>query len=461
MAFSHSFYDLETAGASADVIGPGAGLTPADLASASARVEQALRALMDAREAGEAGFLDLPFRSDLAGPCIELADSLRGRCETLVVLGMGGSALGARALVSALAHPMHSLLPAAARGGRPRILVLDTADPAALVPVLDGLPPESTWWNVVSKSGGTLETVAAYAALRPRLESRLGRAWRDHVILTTDPVAGPMREEAERERLPSLIVPPDVGGRFSVLSHCGLFPAAAAGVDIAGLLRGAAAASADLGDVDPARNDALRLALWLVLLAERRGRRHHVFLPYRYGMTDLAAWWQQAWAESLGKDGRGFDATPAVGSGSQHSLLQLWMDGPADKAFIVLEVDDPGTDAVLGPPPPPGAPWLLRRTLGDAHRALAGGTRAALAQHGRPVIGIRLPVVNPETVGALLQLLLAATALAGPLSGVHPFGQPGVEAGKKAAKSLLGGDGDDRAARTRVEALLETLRRRP
>jgi glucose-6-phosphate isomerase len=456
----HTHYTFETAGASAEVVGPSHGLSRADFDVAEGRAERAIRALADARAAGEAGFLDLPLRTDLLVPMKSMADEMASRFDTLVVVGMGGSALGARALVQALAHPLQASLPANKRGGRPRVLVLDTADPSTVLPVIDSLPPETTAWNLVSKSGNTLETLATWGVLKPRLQSWLGARWRDHVVVTTDPAAGPLREEADREKIRTLPVPPSVGGRFSVLSAVGLFPAAVAGIDVDGLLRGATAVATRFDDASPTRNDALRLALWLTLLAELRGKRHHVLVAYRQGLGEFAAWWQQLWAESLGKNGKGYEATPAVGSAAQHSLLQLWTEGPADKAFLFIEIDDPGTDAVLGPPAPTGAPWLLRRTLGDVHHALASGTRASLARRNRPALSLRLPRLDAEHLGALMHLLLVTTAVAGPLSSVNPFGQPGVEEGKNDARALLGRE-EDRERRANVEDLLDRLRRSP
>jgi len=445
---------IRTEGASAAKAGPAHGLAAADLEAGGARGEQALRWLLGARESGKAGFLDLPLKAEPVDACLAEAETLRGRCETLVVSGMGGSALGARALIAALAEPAGDLLPRAGKAGRPRVVVLDTVDPETVVPLLEGLPPETTCWNFVSKSGRTLETLAVYGVVKPRLVAALGPAWRDRVLLTTDPAEGPLREEAKKEKLRTLPIPADVGGRYSVLTAAGLLPAAVAGVDIRALVRGAAEAAAGYTSADPAHNDALRLALWLVLLAERRGRRHHVLLPYRRSLAPLAAWWQQLWAESLGKKGRGFDATAAEGSSAQHSLLQLWMEGPADKAFLFLDAEDPGADRVFDSPGPPGAPFLARRTLADALRSLGAGTRAGLVAAGRPCLRMTLPAVRPDAVGAFLQLWMTATALAGPLTGVDPFGQPGVEEGKKNAAALLGRE-EDRDRRSRVEALLD------
>ncbi|MCK6479052.1 MAG: glucose-6-phosphate isomerase [Planctomycetes bacterium] len=454
-----SLFSLRTAGASADLVGREHGLSATDLEDAAPLAERAGRALVEAREAGKAGFLDLPLRPAVLDECLAAAEDLRGRCETLVVVGMGGSALGARTLLSALGSPLPPGLPGAARNGRPRVLVVDDPDPASFLPLLDALPPASTCWNFVSKSGKTLEPLALYSLLRSRLEAALGPAWRERVILTTDPAGGPLREEASRERLRSLVVPPEAGGRFSVLCAVGLLPAAAAGIDVRGLMRGAAEAAALFQSADPARNDALRLALWLSLLGTKRGKRHHVMVPYAAALAPFAGWWQQLWAESLGKNGTGFDATPAPGPGCQHSLLQLWMEGPRDKAFLFLDVEDPGVDRVIDPPGPPGAPFLSRRTLGDAHRALADGTAAALVRAGRPVIRISLPALRPDVLGAQLQLWMTATALAGPLVGVDPFGQPGVEEGKRNAASLLGRE-EDAARREGVRDLLDRLRSR-
>ena len=445
---------LRTDGASAAAVGAANGLSPQDLESAGARAEQALRSLLEAREAGKAGFLDLPLRADPVDAVLAEAEGIRARCSTLVVCGMGGSALGARALLAALAEPGADLLPRAGTKGRPRVVVLDTVDPEAVVPLLDGLDAAATCWNFVSKSGRTLETLAAYGVAKPRLQAALGAGWKERVLLTTDPAAGPLREEAKNEGLRTLPIPADVGGRYAVLTAAGLLPAAVAGIDVRALARGAAGAAAGFTSADPARNEALRLALWLALLAERRGRRHHVLIAYRRGLVPLAAWWQQLWAESLGKAGRGFDATAAEGPAAQHSLLQLWMEGPADKAFLFLDVADPGNDRVVDAPGPPGAPYLARRTLSDALRALGDGTRAGLVGAGRPCLHLTLPAVRPDALGALLQTWMTAAALAGPLLGVDPFGQPGVEEGKRNAAALLGRE-EDRERRGRVEGILE------
>ena len=455
-------YALDTAGASADLVGAAHGLSPQDLEAAAPRAERAERSLGEARTEGLAGFLDLPLRGDLADASAEAAESLRGRTEWLVVCGMGGSALGARALLGALAAAGPDGVPGSGAPGRPRVLVLDTSDPAAVAPLLDRLPPGTTSWNFVSKTGRTMETAAAYGAVRSRLEGALGAGWRERVVVTTDPAKGPLREEAERERLRTLEIPPAVGGRWSALSPAGLFPLAAAGVDPRAVLRGASAAATGFQSGDPARNDALRLALWLVLLAEKRGRRHHALALYGRRLAALGPWWQQLWSESLGKEGRGFDATAAEGPALQHSLLQLWMQGPPDKAIVFVEAEDPGTDLVIDSPGPPGAEWLERRTFGDLHRALAAGTAAALVGAGRPVLRIRLPDAGPECIGAFLQLWMTATALAGPMLGVSPFGQPGVEEGKKNSAALLGAEegGKDADRRSRVEALLDRLKRR-
>ncbi len=445
---------IGTEGASAAKAGAANGLSPADLEARGARAEQSLRSMLEAREAGKAGFLDLPLKAEPVDACLAEAETIRGRCDTLVVSGMGGSALGARALIAALAEPAGDLLPRAGVIGRPRVVVLDTVDPEAVVPLLEGLDPSRTCWNFVSKSGRTLETLAVYGVVKPRLQAALGAEWRDRVLLTTDPAEGPLREEAKREKVRTLPIPADVGGRYSVLTAAGLLPAAVAGADVRSLVRGAAEAAAGFVSADPARNDALRLALWMVLLAERRGRRHHVMFAYRRSLAPLAAWWQQLWAESLGKAGRGYDATAAEGSAAQHSLLQLWMEGPADKAFLFLDAADPGPDRVVDAPGPPGAPFLARRTLADALRALGAGTRAGLLAAGRPCLHIALPAVRADALGAFLQLWMTATALAGPLSGVDPFGQPGVEEGKRNASALLGRE-EDRERRARVEALLD------
>ncbi|MBI4577303.1 MAG: glucose-6-phosphate isomerase [Planctomycetes bacterium] len=427
----------------ADRIGEAGGLRPDEW-------EESLRAhagVPDEVRSEGPGFLGLPHDREALEAVLRAAAGARGRFDDVVVVGIGGSALGALALRTALCHPYHDLLPSPRRRGC-RLHVADNVDPARLAGLLEVLDPARTLFNVVTKSGSTAETVANYLVIRAHLEHRLGAAARAHLLFTTDPRLGDLRALAEAEGIASLPVPPGVGGRFSVLSAVGLFPAALAGVDVAAVLDGARACDGTLRDSAPGRDPALALALALHLLDVRRGRRIHVLMPYSEALRDVADWFRQLWAESLGKrldvDGREVFRGPtpvrALGTTDQHSQVQLYVEGPPDKAVVFVAVDRHPGDRRIPALHADRASMacLAGRGLAELLEAERRGTRAALAAAGRPSLALHLPEVAPRPVGALLYLLECATAYAGRLYRVDPYDQPGVEAGKRAAHALMG-----------------------
>ena len=369
---------------------------------------------------------------------VAVAERLRSRFEHLVVIGIGGSSLGGRALYQALSTPRSRRT----AGGGCRLHFLENVDGSDIEDLLDLLPLERTAFNVITKSGTTIETMGSFFVVRERLIARFGEeGYRERVVATTDPVAGELRKLADREGLTTLPVPPGVGGRFSVLTAVGLLPLAAAGIDIAGLLRGAAAARRNaLQSADNAALDFARVHAALVA----NGIPDLVFMPYAQVLSDTSLWFVQLWAESLGKlraDGSRVGPTPiaAVGAVDQHSQLQLFMEGPANKVVCFVDAGPNSSLAVpdFGDACPPLA-HLAGRTFDDLRTAELRGVRAGLIEAGRGVSTISLPAVSPETMGALLFTLEAATAMAGWMLDVEPFDQPGVEAGKLFAHGLLG-----------------------
>lgn len=367
-----------------------------------------------------------------------VAERLRAGFDHLVVIGIGGSSLGGRALYQALSTPRGRKTE---RGGC-KLWFLENVDGSDVEDLLDLLPLERTAFNVITKSGTTIETMGTFFVVRERLLAAFGEeGYRARMVATTDPAAGELRKLVEREGLTSLPVPPGVGGRFSVLTAVGLLPLAAAGVDIRALLAGAAAARANA--LEPAGNASLDFARAHVALVEA-GITDLVFMPYAQVLSDTSLWFVQLWAESLGKqrlDGSRVGPTPiaAVGAVDQHSQLQLFMEGPANKAVCFV---DPGPNSSLTVPAfgdacPPLA-HLANRTFDDLRSAELRGVRAGLIEAGRGVSTITLPAVTAESMGALLFVLESATAMAGWMLGVEPFDQPGVEAGKLFAHGLLG-----------------------
>lgn len=250
-------------------------------------------------------------------------------------------------------------------------------------------------------------------------------------------------------------MPPPVGGRFSVLTAVGLLPLAAAGLDVHALCEGADAMRRRCEEADPRKNPAALLATVLHAF-DRRGKHIHVLFSYADALRDLGAWYVQLWAESLGKSEEvGPTPVAAVGATDQHSLLQLLMEGPRDKVVLFVTVEDRGEPMPIPTwhPEEDALGYLGGKTLAGLIDAEAVGTQAALEAAGRPTLTIRLPRVDAHAVGELLFLWEAATAIAGPLFGVNPFDQPGVEASKKITQGLLGRAGH--------EEHVERLRARP
>ena len=377
----------------------------------------------------KSGFLDVDRHADEWRKGALDALPPRSVFDTVLVLGIGGSGLGARAVIRALGAP------------KAQVRIVDNVDPHSLREALDGLKPERTLVNVVSKSGRTLETMGAFLHVLSWLEAALpDDEVRKRVVATTGKT-GTLREWSSRRRWRTLPVPENVGGRYSVLTAVGLFPLAAAGLDIDAFLDGAAKS----GDAE--RRDAARLAAALYLLDTTRGRNVHVVWPYADRLLDLAAWFNQLWAESLGKrrDGKtGVGPTPVLARGAtdQHSQLQLYMQGPANHAFVFMNLAELGDGVDCALPPPKDLPrdlgYLAGRTAGEVLDVLRRSTYRALVEAGRPCMTLTLPTADERTLGAAMQTLMIATALAGVAYGVNPFDQPGVEAGKKHARAILG-----------------------
>ena len=403
------------------------------------------------RKAGEYGFYDLVDQGSTVTQITEFAEGLGQAFDHVLVLGIGGSALGARTLLEALRPRGWNELDDEAREFYPRLTVLDNIDPDTVASTLKRIDPRRVLVNVVSKSGGTAETMAQYLVVRAWLEETLGEAAYRHLVFTTDADSGALRRIATDEGIPALAIPANVGGRFSVLSPVGLLPAALVGVDPTTLLDGARRAVERAESVDLRSNPAALCAALLWAADHDLGARIHVMMPYADRLRWFTEWFRQLWAESLGKqlDRNGRDVwtgpTPlgAVGVTDQHSQLQLFMEGPFDKVVCFLMVERNETDVPI--PSLPGIPseldYLGGHTLGQLLTAECRATQAALAKAGRMNLTLHLPDLSPAVVGELLMFFLLATGYAGVWYGVNPFDQPGVELGKKLTFGAMGREG--------------------
>jgi glucose-6-phosphate isomerase len=429
------------------------GITDEELASAEGAFRDAHAAFRARRERGELGFVDLPGDAALLAQTTRFAETHRGRYEDVVVLGIGGSALGPIALRTALRDPNWNALDASRRHGWPRLHVLDNVDPTSIAALLDRIDLRATLFIVTSKSGGTAETMAQYLVVRERL-ARRGLAPRDHIVFITDPQKGALRPIARAEQIEALDIPANVGGRFSVLTPVGALPAALIGIDVAALMAGAGDAAARCTGAELRRNAAGVFAVLQWLADTRHGKHIDVLMPYADPLRELSAWFVQLWAESLGKaraDGAHVGPTPiaALGATDQHSQVQLFMEGPADKTVTFIAVADRGGDVVIPSlhQDVPDLAYLGGHSLGELLAIEQQATAGALARRGRPNMTLRIDRVDAWHVGALMMYFEVATALAGELYGINAFDQPGVELGKQFAYAMLGRPGADAARR--------------
>jgi glucose-6-phosphate isomerase len=410
------------------------------------------------RESGAVGFVDIATDERLRAQSLAFADHARERFDDVVVLGIGGSALGPIALRTALRPSAWNMLSAEARGGFPRLQVLDNVDPETIAALLGRIDLARTLFVVTSKSGGTAETMSQYMIVDDRL-ARAGLSAADHLVFVTDPAQGALRPLAIARGIPALDIPPSVGGRYSVLTPVGTLPAALIGIDIAELLAGAAEMADRCATPELGKNPAGTYAVLQWLADTRHQKSINVLMPYSDPLRDFAAWFVQLWAESLGKhtpDGGSAGSTPlaALGATDQHSQVQLFMEGPKNKTVSFIAVDERGTDVTIprsfGDVKELG--YLGGHSLGELISVEQKATAGALARRGRPNLTVHMERVDARHVGGLMMLFEIATAYAGQLYGIDAFNQPGVELGKQFAYALLGRPGAD-AARKEWESL--------
>lgn len=403
----------------------------------SATLEEARASLLRREGAGAEmlGWMDLPSRkSEELDRLRACAARLREELEILVVVGIGGSYLGARALLEALP----------AVEGVPRILFaghhLEASGYEQLLRTLRG----RRWGiNVISKSGTTTEPAIAFRILRAALEAECGAdAARRRIVATTDGESGALRSLAERESYESFVVPDDVGGRFSVLTPVGLLPLAVAGVDVDALLAGAAAELGRCRDAAPLENPA-------ILYAAHRDERYRsgyqieLLASFHPSLSMLAEWWKQLYGESEGKQGRGLFPASVVYTTDLHSMGQYVQEGRRTliETFLVVEDATSPLSVPVVEDDLDGLNYLGGRSVAEINRLAFDAVAQAHAEGGVQVMSIHLPRLDARCLGGLVYFFEFAVAMAGRLAGVNPFDQPGVEAYKRRLFQLLGKPG--------------------
>lgn len=407
------------------------------------------------KEPLDAGFYELPERllaelhakgdaSEL-GRIRSMADQLAESIDSIVILGIGGSYMGARCMLEACCHQYYNEVAPAMRRGRPRLYFEgNNVDNDALLDLIRLLESRGDRWGIacISKSGGTLETAAAFRILLRELRATLGRDVNSigEIVVPVTGSSGRLFDLAKalgcRESFP---VPDGVGGRFSVLSAVGLLPGALLGLDIAKMLRGAADINTHFRTAPPAENVVLQY-VGVCHLMEQAGCHTRVLSTWGKRLESFGLWYDQLLAESLGKHERGALPLTVVNTRDLHSRGQQHQQGARDKLITNVIVDRP-----QGEPIPIGRSdldqdklnELAEKTLPNVMAAAIAGTNKAYRDDNRPTADIHVPQLNEYTLGQLFQMMMLATVVEGRLIGINPYGQPGVEAYKRNMNAIL------------------------
>ena len=396
------------------------------------------------------GWMDSPYnQKEVVKQIKATAKRIRKTCDSFVVLGIGGSALGPIAVFTALKHLYYNELPKKVRKG-PKFYVVDNVDPEKMNALFDVIDIEKTVFNVITKSGATSETMSQYLIIMDMLTAKLGDKASEHIIATTSEFKGNLIKLAKQYNIETFYIPEGVGGRFSELSPVGLLPAAVVGIDIAEMLRGAKDMDRKCKTSNLFRNPALAIAT-LQYISMKNGKNIGVMMPYADSLRYIADWYAQLWAESIGKevdnDGNkvnvGQTPVKALGVTDQHSQVQLFNEGPFDKVITFIEVGQFRSDVTIpnGCEQFPDVNFLCGHTLSELMNNELFATRYNLAKRQRANYTIHLDTVDEYHVGGLLYLMQLQTAYAGAMFNIDAYNQPGVEGGKNATYALFGRKG--------------------
>ncbi len=407
-------------------------------------------------------WMNLGYNEETVWYVKEFAAMVRGRFDNVLVLGIGGSALGGIAVSEALLKPYWNLLTPEQRDNYPRLFFLDNIDPDQITGLLNTIDLKRTLVNVITKSGSTAETMSQYMIVKDIMERELGDEYRKNIVATTDKKVGVLRQLADQEGYKTFVVPDDVGGRFSVFSAVGLLPLALVGVDIDEIMNGIKDMDLALKNTNISENIAAQNALIHYLMDTKKNKRLSVMMPYSSRLKYVSDWYVQLWAESLGKqvDNKGKEVhvgpTPikALGATDQHSQIQLYNEGPNDKIISFIRVEE--FDNELKIPQIfdyTGIGYLGGKSINQLINAEADSTRVALSDYKRPTVTISIPKVDAYNVAQLLYMLEVQTAIAGELYNINTFNQPGVEQAKNYTYALMGRTGYEESAKVLKEKM--------
>ncbi len=387
------------------------------------------------------GCLDLPVNYDREefDRILKAAQKIRSHSQVLVVIGIGGSYLGARAAIELLHSQLYNNL-----GDGPQIYFAgNSISPTYLNQVIRLCEGKDFSINVISKSGTTTEPALAFRIFRDLAIKKYGREGaKERIFCTTDKAKGTLKQLADEEGYETFVIPDDVGGRYSVLTAVGLLPIAVSGSDIAKLMEGAAKAREDLSVCDLDKNDCYRYAALRNILY-RKGKAIEILVSYEPSFSMMAEWYKQLFGESEGKDNKGIYPSSAIFSTDLHSMGQFIQEGSRILFETVVDIAAPQQDLYIQPDPNnfDGLNFLSDQNMSVVNRKAMQGTILAHTEGGVPNMVLQLPAINEEELGYLIYFFEKACALSGYLLAVNPFNQPGVESYKKNMFALLGKPG--------------------
>lgn len=391
------------------------------------------------------GWIDLPVNYDKEefNRVKAAAKRIRENSDVFIVIGIGGSYLGARAVIEALGHSFYNMLPKEKRQGPEIYFVGNNISGTYVQHLLDLIEGKDISVNVISKSGTTTEPGIAFRIFKKYVEEKYGKEEaKKRIFATTDKEKGALRTLANEEGYETFIIPDDVGGRFSVLTPVGLLPIAVAGIDIDKLMEGAKDGREEYQNEDFESNIAYQYAIVRNILY-RKGKQIEILANYEPSLHFISEWWKQLYGESEGKDQKGIFPASVDFSTDLHSLGQYVQDGSRILFETILNVEKPKLDITLEAEETDldGLNYLAGKTMSFVNNNAFKGTLLAHVDGGVPNLVITIPEINEYYIGKLLYFFEKACGISGYLLGVNPFDQPGVEAYKKNMFALLGKPG--------------------
>ncbi len=405
------------------------GFSPEELSDAIDKTDEIITSLRVKKHSGELTLLSIGEYRSQTNKINEIAKSIRKKFNRVIILGTGGSSLCGQAItgiVESKRKYAQSL---------PIINFIDNVDPDSFSSLIENIDHKKTFFLVISKSGGTMETLAQFSILLSTIG--VDKASSNFLIIT-DPSDSPLRRLATKYNIKVLDHQPDIGGRFSAFTNVGLLPAAIAGMDIDAIILGAE--NVILETIESNNNSKSKPAIGAAInyIFMQKGVKSSVIIPYIERLINLTKWYRQIWAESLAKDGLGTTPIQALGTIDQHSQLQLYLDGPSDKLFTFITLtDDEGDIVEKDILCDEALSYLHDKSLGMIMNASAKATQETLILNCSPVRSITLSKLDEQAIGELIMHFMLETIITAELLEINAYDQPAVEEGKLIARRLL------------------------